>query len=87
MLTRRLGVERLLLEGGGGLNGSFLRAGLIGEVSLVLEPAIDGSAGGPSVFDGGDPDDGPPPLTSLALTNCTRLEGGVLWLRYKVTNG
>jgi riboflavin biosynthesis pyrimidine reductase len=34
ILNRELGVKRLLIEGGGGLNGAFLRAGLIDELYL-----------------------------------------------------
>jgi riboflavin biosynthesis pyrimidine reductase len=36
-------MERLLLEGGGKSNGSFLRAGLIDEISLAVCPAVDGA--------------------------------------------
>ena len=43
ILNRQLGVKRLLVEGGGGANGSFLRAGLIDELSLVICPAVDGA--------------------------------------------
>ena len=39
ILNRELGLERLLLEGGGGSNGAFLRAGLIDEISLAICPA------------------------------------------------
>ena len=38
-------MKRLLLEGGGGTNGAFLRAGLIDELSLILCPAVDGAKG------------------------------------------
>ena len=37
-LYRELGVERLMVEGGGGANGAFLRAGLLDEFSLILSP-------------------------------------------------
>lgn len=87
VIGRELGVDLLLLEGGGGINGSVLRAGLIDEVSLVLEPAIDGSTSGPSVFDGGRPGEGIPRLAGLTLIGCTKLEGDVLWLRYVIKNG
>ena len=51
ILNRELGIERLLLEGGGGSNGAFLRAGLIDEISLAICPAVDGAKGAPSIFD------------------------------------
>ena len=49
ILNRELGIERLMLEGGGGSNGAFLRAGLIDEISLAICPAVDGAKGAPSV--------------------------------------
>ena len=45
ILNRELGVKRLLLEGGGGANGAFLRAGLVDELNLILCPAVDGAKG------------------------------------------
>src|SRR6516165_2159815 len=51
ILNRELGVKRLLLEGGGGANGAFLRAGLIDEFNLIICAAVDGAKGAPSVFD------------------------------------
>jgi riboflavin biosynthesis pyrimidine reductase len=54
VLNRELGVKRLLLEGGGGANGAFLRAGLVDEPNLILCPAVDGAKGAPSVFDSTD---------------------------------
>ncbi len=54
LLNRELGLERLLLEGGGGSNGAFLRAGLIDEISLAICPAVDGAKGAPSIFDSSD---------------------------------
>ena len=50
-LNRELGIKRLLLEGGGKANGSFLRAGLVDELSLAIVPAVDGAKGAPHVFD------------------------------------
>jgi len=43
ILNRELGVKRLLLEGGGGANGAFLRTGLVKELNLIICPAVDGS--------------------------------------------
>jgi riboflavin biosynthesis pyrimidine reductase len=51
ILNRELGIKRLELNGGGIANGSFLRAGLVDEVSLVIFPVVDGARGAPSVFD------------------------------------
>ena len=45
LLGRELGIRRVLLEGGGNVNGSLLAAGVVDEVSLVVAPAIDGAIG------------------------------------------
>jgi riboflavin biosynthesis pyrimidine reductase len=85
ILNRELGIERLLLEGGGKSNGSFLRAGLIDEISLAICPAIDGARGGPYVFDSDDDMVGPTaPVRSMTLLGSEALDGGAIWLRYRV---
>jgi len=83
-LNRELGIERIMLEGGGGANGALLRAGLIDELSLVICPVIDGSTGGPIVFNSGDTDLGPAPIESMTLVSHDVLEGGAMWLRYRL---
>lgn len=85
-LNRELGIERLMLEGGGGANGALLRAGLIDELSLVISPTIDGSSGAPTVFNSGDKDLGPAPIESMILTSHEVLDGGAVWLRYKLAS-
>jgi riboflavin biosynthesis pyrimidine reductase len=84
-LNKELGVERILLEGGGVVNGSFLRVGLIDEVSLLIVPAIDGASGAPTVFDSAESSsDMPAPIQSLSLEKCQLMEGGIVWLRYRL---
>lgn len=41
-LNTEFGIKRLLLEGGGAINGSFLAAGLVEEVNILFGPAFDG---------------------------------------------
>jgi riboflavin biosynthesis pyrimidine reductase len=87
ILNRELGIERLLIEGGGHANGAFLRAGLIDEISLVISPAVDGAKGAPSVFDSSDDDAGAPvPVRRMTLEHTQVLDGGAVWLRYKLEN-
>ena len=87
ILNRELGIERLLLEGGGGSNGAFLRAGLIDEISLAICPAVYGAKGAPSIFDSSDKDAGiSASVRSMALASCEVLDGGVVWLRYRLHN-
>jgi 2,5-diamino-6-(ribosylamino)-4(3H)-pyrimidinone 5'-phosphate reductase len=80
-LGTRLGLRTLMLEGGGGINGSMLRAGLVDEVSLLVAPVADGRAGTPSVFDVAGENVLP---RRLALESVERRAGDVLWLRYRV---
>ena len=86
-LNRDLGIKRLLLEGGGGTNGAFLRAGLVDEISLILCPAVDGAKGAPSVFDGSEAEtELRAPIQAISLESSQVLESGAVWLRYRLRN-
>lgn len=75
--------KKLLLEGGGGINGAFLKHGMIDEFSTLIFPAVDGVAGIPSIIDYRGPDgDRPGAGQALRLTHCETLEGGMVWLRH-----
>jgi riboflavin biosynthesis pyrimidine reductase len=50
-LAAKFSIKRLTLQGGGGVNGSFLKAGLIDELRLLVCPVADGATGVPTVFD------------------------------------
>lgn len=86
-IYRELGVQRLLLEGGGVVNGSFLRAGLIDEVSLIVWPVVDGAAGGPCIFDS-TPEDAneTAPVRAMQLLHNESTSNGSVWLRYRLEN-
>ena len=87
ILNRELGVKRLLLEGGGGANGAFLRAGLVDELNLVICPAVDGARGAPSVFDSSEAEtDRRAPVTAMTLESSKALDGGAMLLRYRFEN-
>jgi riboflavin biosynthesis pyrimidine reductase len=87
-LNRALGVNRLLLEGGGVANGAFLRAGLVDELSLVICPMVDGARGAPCVFDSTEAEAGvAAPVTRMRLTSSEALEAGAVWLRYAIEYG
>ena len=49
-LHRLFHIEKLLICGGGIADWTFLEAGLVDELSLMLSPVTDGSSGGASVF-------------------------------------
>lgn len=81
ILHDRFGVERLAVTGGGHVNGAFLAAGLLDEVSVMIGPGIDGRQGMTSVFDGID--EPARPATLLRLESVERVAEGTVWLRYK----
>lgn len=80
-LRKEFGIKTLLLEGGGKINGSFLAADLIDELSVLLAPVADGSIGTPSLFDAKE---GRGPARKLTLRSVEKRKGGLVWLRYKV---
>lgn len=82
-LRRYFGIRKLMLEGGGRLNGSLLAANAIDEISLLVCPFADGSTKLPTVFDA--PEAAlKKKATALRLIATKLRPGGVVWLRYKV---
>ena len=81
-LHKHFGIRTLLLEGGGNINGGFLKAGLVDEVSLLLVPGIDGRHGIPAVFDGLDSSSNT--AVPLKLKSVERRKSDALWIRYDV---
>lgn len=79
-LRRLLGIRTLLLEGGGKINGSFLAAGLVDEVSALIAPVADGTTGTPSLFDAGPRSR----ARRLTLLSAERRPNDLLWVRYRV---
>lgn len=69
------GIEHLLLEGGPDLNTSFLRAGMIDSLSLVIAPLEAGETG-KALFDGDLAE-------HFVLTQTRRLEEDILWQQYR----
>jgi len=80
-LRTAFGIRRLLLEGGGKINGSFLAAGLIDELSILIAPVADGSIGTPTLFDARP---GKGLARQLRLISIARIKGDLIWLRYKM---
>ncbi|QSQ26191.1 RibD family protein [Pyxidicoccus parkwayensis] len=80
-LRKEFGIKKLLLEGGGKINGSFLAADLIDELSILVAPVADGGVGTPSLF---DVKPGRGPARNLKLVSVEQRRGDLLWVRYKV---
>ena len=81
-LNRELGIERIILEGGGAVNGALLSAGLVDELSLIVAPSVEGVPGNPALFDIHDRP-GALPKMSMKLISCEPRNEGSVWLRYR----
>jgi riboflavin biosynthesis pyrimidine reductase len=81
-LNARLGIEKVLLEGGAKLDGAFLKAGLVDEISLLLCPVIDGKTGTDTIFEAGD--ETLAQTLKLSLSNVSQMKSGAVHLRYEV---
>lgn len=82
-LSTVFGIKSLMLGGGGVLNWSFIQNGLCDEVSIVMAAAADGSSDTPALFEtrGGLAND---KAVSFSLESVQAMDGGSVWLRYKV---
>ncbi|MFE4711036.1 dihydrofolate reductase family protein [Paenibacillus sp. NPDC056722] len=84
ILGNDFGFKKLRLEGGGIINGNFLKAGLLDELSLLIYPGIDGLSGMPSIFEyNGKGEELPAAGQALELTSVKQLNDGMVWLYYK----
>lgn len=77
------GKDELLLNGGGGVNWSLLKQGLVDEVSIVMTPVADGSTESASLFDGNPKYNDNDPV-GFELIDTKKLPDGSVWLRYNV---
>jgi riboflavin biosynthesis pyrimidine reductase len=77
-------LKKLLLEGGGLINGSMLQLGLIDEISQLVAPIVDG--GGAAISGLYDLRDTASLHSAFALRliEQRQLKHGVMWLRYRV---
>ena len=77
-ISEAFGAKTLLLEGGGILNGAFLKKKLIDETSTLIVPVLDGQSGIPSIYDHQGEICGQP----LKLLDIKRLEHDAVWLHH-----
>jgi riboflavin biosynthesis pyrimidine reductase len=85
-LATLFGMERVMIGGGGVLNWTYLQAGLVDEVSILMAPIADGSPDAPSLFTAKEPLSKVQPR-SFSLIDVKPLEDSTVWLRYKVNTG
>ncbi len=68
-------IKTLLLEGGSEINGAFLRAGAVDELSLVQAPLVAGATDKP-LFDRSE-------TMEFELSRVELFDDDILWLRYR----
>lgn len=78
-------IETLLVSGGGFINWSFLQAGLVDELSLVIAPMADGENDTVTLFEKSSYLPDHPPV-AFSLKGVEMGEGDSVWLRYTVKN-
>lgn len=84
VLGSDFGFTHLRLEGGGTINGTFLKAGLQDDLSLLIYPGIDGLSGVSSIFEyHGKADELPAAGQALELKLVETLQDGMVWMQYK----
>ncbi|MHA2788580.1 dihydrofolate reductase family protein [Corynebacterium sp. S7] len=83
-LGYELGMDTVMLGGGGVINWSFIQEGLCDELSVVVAPVADGSSDQPSLFEtAGRTSDAP---RGFKLKSAEVKENDSVWLRYTVDN-
>ncbi|PKG22690.1 RibD family protein [Niallia nealsonii] len=80
-LKKLFSIDKLMLEGGGFLNGSFLNEGLMDELSLILVPIADGASNSVTLFETSTFLNKPKPV-NFFLKEVEKLDDGGLWLKY-----
>ena len=77
-------LARVRVDSGGSLAGALLRAGLVHEVSVLVQPALVGGDLPRTLFRAPELQ-GPGGAVPLSLLGVERLDGDVVWLRYEAT--
>ncbi len=83
-IEKLFGVKTLLLEGGGIINGAFLEAGLIDELSVLVYPGLDGNHQSPSIIGYQGKKPRPAEKNRLKLIKALTLPDGMVHLHYSV---
>lgn len=79
---KKIGVDHLMVEGGGTMNFELIRLGLVDEIMMYMAPMIFGGAASPTMADGsGIPRD---TAIELKLMAVEKWEDGGVFLRYKL---
>ena len=76
-----LGVESLLIEGGGRLNYSALAQGVVDDILLTVLPVVSGDRNAPAFADG--PESLGNPFLKFELLSCEPVSTGEVFLHYR----
>ena len=82
-LNKLFRINTVRIDGGGHVNGAFLKAGLIDEISLVLAPLADGTIHSLVAFEA-EEGYGKRKATKLKLKSFKKIFEDYLWIRYDV---
>ncbi len=74
-LKEMFGIETLLLEGGSILDGAFMEAGVVDEISIVVAPLVANTVDKPLFMKS--------EMTRFELKDVKRYDKGIVWLNYK----
>ena len=80
ILKNEFNVDKMVVLGGGHINGSFLEANLLDEISVLIGSGVDGREGMCSVFDGLSMDG---EVKRLKLEKVESFDSGAVLIRYK----
>ena len=80
ILKNEFNVDKMVVLGGGHINGSFLEANLLDEISILIGSGVDGREGMCSVFDGLSMDS---EVKRLKLEKVESFDSGAVLIRYK----
>jgi 2,5-diamino-6-(ribosylamino)-4(3H)-pyrimidinone 5'-phosphate reductase len=81
-LAEERSVKVVRVDSGGTLNGALLRAGLVSEVSVMVQPQLIGGSSPSSMYQAPDLGPGDVPVRTELMAS-QELRGSV-WLRYRV---
>lgn len=79
LLQERFGVQRVLVDSGGALSGALLAQGLVDELHVLVPPVLAAGEASLGFLHGRAGYVAP-----LTLLSCEAVEGGSLWVRYRV---
>lgn len=82
-LYNKVGIERMMIGGGGTLNWSFLQNDLVDEVSMIIAPIANADPDGHRFFYAKEPYSSIEPR-AFELKSVEALESGTVWVRYTV---